>query len=458
MTEGRPSLAPSGLRLEALPLFVVGVSYRSASVAVRERVAVATEERAHLLSQLREGGVVREAMVVSTCNRVEIYAAALDLDAARERVVELLAARAPGEDLRPYLYERRGREAVLHIFRVAASLDSLVVGEPQILGQVKEAYEAAAAADAMGGILGRALHRAFFVAKRVRTETALGAGQVSVASVAVDLARKIYSDLSGREVLLLGAGEIAESAARALKAAGTTKLLIANRSFERAESLARLIDGASPRSLGELPGLLEHADIVLVSTGAAGFVVTREMAAAAVKRRRGRPLFFVDVAVPRNVDPRVHDLDNCYRYDIDDLEHIVGAGMKNRQGEADAAELLVSQEIEGFLAWARQLEITPTIVALRERVRGTLAAELDRTLGTRLKHLPEDDRKALGVMLDAAVNKLLHAPTRALKAATDDPDGDAIVAAVRRLFELPEGHESAVPLQPSGDDKTEQRH
>jgi glutamyl-tRNA reductase len=312
---------------------------------------------------------------------------------------------------------------------------------------LKEAFEAASAADSIGSVLGRAMHRAFHVAKRVRTETALGAGQVSVASVAVDLARKIHGELAGREVLLLGAGEIAESAAKALKAAGASKILIANRSFEKAETLARSIEGASPRSLEELPVLLEHADVVLVSTGAAGFVVSREVAAKAIKHRRGRPLFFVDVAVPRNVDPRVHDLDNCYRYDIDDLEHIVAAGMDGRKQEADAAEKLVREECEGFVAWARQLEVTPTIVALRERVRSTLAAELERTLAGRLKHLSDDDRKALGVMLDAAANKLLHAPTRALKGATQSSDGDLVVAAVRRLFDLPD------PEPSTADDK-----
>lgn len=436
--ERTTSLPPTQLATNAIPIVVVGVSHRSASVAVRERVAVAHEERPSMLRAIRDGESIKEAMVLSTCNRVEVYVASPDLDAARSRVVAALAGRAPGEDLRPHLYERRGGEAVRHIFRVASSLDSLVVGEPQILGQMKEAFEAASGLETIGSVLGRAMHRAFHVAKRVRTETALGAGQVSIASVAVDLARKIHGELTGREVLLLGAGEIAESAAKALKSAGAAKILIANRSFDKAETLARAIEGASPRSLEELPSLLEHADVVLVSTGAAGFVVGRDVAAKAIKHRRGRPLFFVDVAVPRNVDPRVHDLDNCYRYDIDDLEQIVADGMQGRKHEADAAEKLVHEECEGFLVWARQLEVTPTIVALRERVRSTLAAELEKTLNSRLKHLSDDDRKALGVMLDAAANKILHAPTRVLKGATQSSEGDLVVAAVRKLFELPE--------------------
>ena len=433
---------------DPLKVAVVGVSYKSAPVAVRERVAIAGEEREDVLGQVRAEDV-REAMVVSTCNRVEIYLAGDDEERIVERARQVLSARVPGEDLRPYLYDRRGLDAVRHVFRVASSLDSLVVGEPQILGQVKEAFEAATAIDAIGGALSRCMTRAFHVAKRVRTETALGAGQVSVASVAVDLAKSIYSDLSGHEVLLLGAGEIAESAARALKAAGATKLLIANRSFEKAEALASQIVGASPRSLVELPTLLEHADIVLVSTGAAGFVVTREIAAQAVKRRRGRALFFVDVAVPRNVDPRVHDLDNCYRYDIDDLESIVSSGMKERRSEADAAERLVAREVEQYVSMARQLEATPTIVALRERVRSTLGAELDKTLAGRLKHLSEDDRKALGTMLEAAANKILHAPTRALKQAVDKPEGSALIDATRQLFELEPAEE-----QPAAVDET----
>lgn len=451
MNEARSSLRSD----DALNIAVVGVSYKSAPVAVRERVAIAGEERAGFLGQLRGDGAVREAVLVSTCNRVEVYAAGEDPIAAVERAKQILAARVPGEDLRPYLYDRKGREALHHVFRVAASLDSLVVGEPQILGQVKEAFEAATQAESVGSVLTRVLTRAFHVAKRVRSETSLGAGQVSVASVAVDLARKIYSDLSGHEVLLLGAGEIAESAARALRAAGAQRILIANRSYDKAEALAGQIDGAVPRSLGELPLLLEHADVVLVSTGAASFVVTREIAAAAVKRRRGRPLFFVDVAVPRNVDPRVHDLDNCYRYDIDDLEQIVAEGMHERRAEADAAEKIVTGEVEGFLAWARQLEVTPMIVALRERVRATLAAELEKTLGGRLKHLPEDDKKALGVMLEAAANKILHHPTRVLKQAADHPDGDAILGAVRQLFDLPE-HGGAIAAAP--EERRSSRH
>ncbi len=449
MTESR-----SSIKRDPLKVAVVGVSYKSAPVAVRERVAIAGEERDRVLAELRDENAIREAIVVSTCNRVEVYAAGDDEMRAVEHAKHVLSARVPGEDLRPYLYDRKGIDAVKHVFRVASSLDSLVVGEPQILGQVKEAFEAAVACETVGGVLSRCLTRAFHVAKRVRSETALGAGQVSVASVAVDLAKTIYSDLSGHEVLLLGAGEIAESAARALKAAGATRILIANRSFEKAEALASQIEGASPRSLAELPTLLEHADVVLVSTGAAGFVVTREIAAAAVKRRRGRPLFFVDVAVPRNVDPRVHDLNNCYRYDIDDLEQIVADGLKERRAEADAAERLVTGEVDQYIAFARQLEVTPTIVALRERVRATLGAELERTLAGRLKHLPDEDRKALGIMLDAAANKILHAPTRALKQATDRPDGPALVEAARTLFELPSTEASAEPV----DAEREQRH
>lgn len=435
------------MKADPLKVAVVGVSYKSATVAVRERVAIAGEERENVLGQLRAEDV-REAMIVSTCNRVEVYIAGDDEARIVERAKHILASRVPGEDLRPFLYDRRGLEAVRHVFRVASSLDSLVVGEPQILGQVKEAFEAANAADSVGTALSRCVTRAFHVAKRVRTETALGAGQVSVASVAVDLARTIYSDLSGHEVLLLGAGEIAESAARALNAAGATRLLIANRSFEKAENLASQIQGASPRSLAELPTLLEHADIVLVSTGAAGFVITREIAAQAVKRRRGRALFFVDVAVPRNVDPRVHDLNNCYRYDIDDLEKIVADGMKERRSEADAAERLVQTEVDQYVTMARQLEITPTIVALRERVRSTLGSELDKTLNSRLKHLGEDDRKALGVMLEAAANKILHAPTRALKQGKPE-----LIEAIRALFEI----DDEVPA-PAADDVTQSRH
>ncbi|MBI2390694.1 MAG: glutamyl-tRNA reductase [Deltaproteobacteria bacterium] len=446
--------APKGQQNDPLKVAVIGVSYKSAPVAVRERVAIAGDEREQFLAQLRGDHAVREAILVSTCNRVEIYAAGDSEEAVIERAKQLFSQRVPADDIRPFLYDRRGRDAVHHVFRVASSLDSLVVGEPQILGQVKEAFEIATSCDAVGGVLTRAMTKAFHVAKRVRSETALGAGQVSVASVAVDLAKTIYADLGGREVLLLGAGEIAESAARALKAGGATRIVIANRSFDKAEALASQIEGAAARPLTDLPHLLEAADIVLVSTGAANFVVTRELAAQAVKKRRGRALFFVDVAVPRNVDPRVHDLDNCYRYDVDDLEQIVAQGLEERRAEADAAERLVRAELDAYVAWARQLEVTPTVVAIRERVRATLAAELERTLAGRLKHLPEDDRKALGVMLEAAANKILHAPTRALKQAMEDPDGAGLVDSARRLFDLP----VTSPAQEPVDEARSPRH
>ncbi len=420
-----------------MSVVVVGASYRTAPIAVRERLAIANDQRAEILARIRaRDAAVREAMIVSTCNRVEIYAEVDGHAVPHHGLADALCARASFEEVRPHLYERIDAEAIRHIFRVAASLDSLVLGEPQILGQLKEAFDAASAAETIGARLSKTLQRAFFVGKRVRTETALGEGQVSVASVAVDLTKRLFDTLADREVLLLGAGEIAESAARSLLAAGASRVRIANRSRDKAEALAQAVDPecrfASTHPIDELPKLLETADVVLVSTGAPTYVVTRELAATALKRRRGRPIFFIDLAVPRNVDPVVHSLDGCYRYDLDDLEKTIVVSGERRRTEAARAEAIVAEEARTFGEWVRQQSVTPTIVALRARFRGTLTTELQRSFTGRLRHLRDEDRQQLALMVDAAVNKLLHAPTRALKATVEaETDGGLVDARAR---------------------------
>jgi glutamyl-tRNA reductase len=335
----------------------------------------------------------------------------------------------------PYLYDKSGDQAVRHIFRVAASLDSMVLGEPQILGQVKDAYEAAVAAGTLRSFLGRCVHRAFTVAKRVRTETALGAGTVSISSVAVDLARKIFGDLGNHTVLLVGAGEMAEAAARSL-GKGARAIRVCNRSFERAAALAQQFGGgAAP--LDQLEEELFLSDVVVTSTASRTHVVTRDMVKRAMKARKGRTLFFVDIAVPRNVEPDVHKIDNVYVYNVDDLEHEVAFGLKARQKEVAAADKIVEEELVQFEAWARGLNVQPTIVSLRAKTRGVLQAELERSLSGRLKHLTEGDRSALQQMIDSATNKLLHAPTTRLKTGASTDAGADLVEALVHLFDLP---------------------
>jgi glutamyl-tRNA reductase len=416
---------------------VVGLSHKTAPVEVRERFSAGAEILPEVLARLAKKPELKEVMFLSTCNRVEVFAAGED-DAALRAIREALASHVESspDDIAAYLYDKSGDEAVRHIFRVAASLDSMVLGEPQILGQVKDAYDAAVAAGTLRSFLQRCVHRAFTVAKRVRTETALGAGTVSISSVAVDLARKIFGDLGDHVVLLVGAGEMAEQAAKSL-GKGAKAIRVCNRSFERAAHLAAQFGGAAA-PLDQLEDELFLSDVVVTSTGSRTFVVTREMVKRVMKARKGRTLFFVDIAVPRNVEPEVHKIDNVYVYNVDDLEHEVAFGLKARQAEVARAEKIVAEELVEFEQWARGLNVQPTIVALRAKTKAVLQAELERSLAGRLKHLAEGDRAALQQMVESAVNKLMHAPTTRLKAGASNDDGADLVRVVKHLFDLPD--------------------
>jgi glutamyl-tRNA reductase len=327
----------------------------------------------------------------------------------------------------------------------------MVLGEPQILGQVKLAYDAAVAAGTLRSHLARCVHRAFTVAKRVRTETQLGAGIVSISSVAVDLAKRIFGDLSSSTVLLVGAGEMAEQAAKSL-GKGAKSIRVCNRSFERAATLAAAFEGtAAP--LDKLEAELVISDVVVTSTSSKTFVITKDLVKRVMKQRKGKTLFFIDIAVPRNVDPGVHQLDNVYVYNVDDLEAEVAENMKLRQNEVALAESIVESELADWASWARGLDVNPTVVALRARTRTVLLAELERSLGQRLKHLPEGDRAALTQMLESATNKLLHAPITRLRASARAASSDAgdLVGAVHHLFDLPRAPE------PADDDERDSR-
>jgi glutamyl-tRNA reductase len=437
-------------------IVVVGLSHRTAPLEVRERLVAGADALPAVLARLAGREELAEVMFLSTCNRVEVVAlvqgeALLEsgLAAIREELARQGGA-ANGDQLAPYLYEKQGDEAVRHVFRVAASLDSMVLGEPQILGQVKDAYDAAVAAGALRGTLARCISRAFSLAKRVRTETAIGAGTVSISSVAVDLARRIFADLDERIVLLLGAGEMAEAAARSL-GKGARALRICNRSFDRAAALAGDMQAAAVPWEG-LEAELAQADVVVASTASARPIVTRDMVRRAMKARKGRSLLFVDIAVPRNVEPEAHAIDNVYVFNIDDLEQEVARGMKARHAELDAAEAIVAEEVAQFLVWTRGLEVQPTVVAMRAKARAVLFSELERSLSGRLKHLVEDDRAALAQMLESGVSKLLHAPTTKLKArAADGNDAGELAAAVRFLFDLEEAEASAQAARGEGE-------
>jgi len=434
----------------SLPVVVIGVSHKTAPVDVRERFAAGSEVLPELLARLSARPELEEAMFLSTCNRVEVIALhkpGSNLEdatraasrAIREALREQIGASSI-DDLSEWLYEKSGEAAVRHIFRVAASLDSMVLGEPQILGQVKDAYDAAVAAGALRSHLSRCVHRAFTVAKRVRTETQLGAGIVSISSVAVDLTKRIFGDLKSSTVLLVGAGEMAEQAAKSLGKGGKS-IRVCNRSFERAATLAAMFGGtAAP--LDQLEAELVISDVVVASTSSKTFVITKDLVKRVMKQRKGKTLFLIDIAVPRNIDPEVHNLDNVYVYNIDDLEAEVAENMKLRQKEVTAAEMIVDAELAEWAAWARGLNVKPTVVALRARTRGVLVAELERSLGQRLKHLTEGDRAALLQMMESATNKLLHAPTTRLKAAASSSSAGDLVEAMHHLFDLPKAPES----------------
>jgi glutamyl-tRNA reductase len=439
-------------------IFVFGLSHKTAPIEVREKLAIRAEDLPAAVAQLARRPEVREIMVLSTCNRVEVFGAARpgrDRDASRAAAAIEAALRARldpslAAQLDRYVYRYEGDAAVRHMFRVASSLDSLVVGEPQILGQLRDAYEVATAAGTIGTLLGRAVETALHAGKRVRTETQIGAGTVSVSSVAVELADQIFGELTGRLVALLGAGEMAEAAAKHLCAAGA-RLVVVNRSAERGAVLARSF-GATSRPWDALRDTLLEADVVLCSTASQGYVLGRELIASVERARRGRSLFLIDIAVPRNVDPAANELDGVYLYDIDDLSKIAAETVRERASEATRAEAIVDEEAEAFAAWLDGLSVTPTIVALRSRVQQLLSAELQRSLGGKLKHLGEQERKALEDMMAAALNKLTHAPSTRLKAAAAEGSAADLVESLRHLFDLGEQGASGSVRPPARSD------
>lgn len=422
-------------------IVVVGLSHKTAPIDVRERLALPAEVIPEVLHGLLDGGVVKEAMVVSTCNRVEFVVAGADgsradLAELARATVDAVLRRSPG--VTGHLYQHVGNDAVQHLFRVAASLDSLVVGEPQILGQVKDAYDVARGAGTVGSILHRVIPRAIRAAKRVRSETTVGAGQVSVPSVAIDLGRQIFGDLSRHTAALVGSGEMAETVARLLRQAGS-RLVVLGRNPERVAEVSTLMQ-AEPRSLSEMDVTLVEADVVITATSATGFVINEPQVRALRKMRRGRSLFFIDLAVPRDVDPSVGNLDGVFLYNVDDLSTIVAESLEGRRREAERAEQIVAEEAASYDRWAEAEQATPTIVALREKLRRVFEGEVDRSLSGKLRHLGEAEREALIVMVEASLKKMLHPTTVHLRRLAADPasrgDLEEAVELLRSLFDL----------------------
>jgi glutamyl-tRNA reductase len=438
-------------------LFVVGVSWRTAPVAVRERFAYTEAELGEALRRLRGQPEIAEAMLISTCNRVEIYGVASG-EAERAAAVArrfLLGDRAGaggvGADV---IYQRTDDDAVGHVFTVASALDSLVIGEAQILGQLKDAYATAQAAGATGPTLGRCLERAFGVAKRTRRETGIARGSSNVSSVAVELAGRVFGELTGRHVLVLGAGKMSALAARHLRQAGVAELVVSNRSPERAAALAREL-GATARPWAELEPLLAAADVVVTSTGATQPILTRALMLRVAKARRYRPLVIIDIAVPRDAEPRIVDAEGVYLFDIDDLERVVASNLAERQKAAAQASAIVDHERREFLQWQRAQAVVPTIRAMRAHFTAVAEAEVQRTVDAlaRRDHTPAQRDEAIRRLGQLIVSKLLHAPQQALRAA-DEADVSARVEAVCALFELQlqegegSGGAEVAPLRP----------
>jgi glutamyl-tRNA reductase len=390
------------------------------------------------LHQLKSLPSLRENMILSTCNRVEIYAAVRETDKAILDLKHFLS-QYHGLALKEFeknLYVFMGEEAVKHIFRVASSLDSMVVGEPQILGQIKSAYEMAVESKTSGLILHRLLHRAFHVAKRVRTETKIGDSAVSVSSVAVELAQKIFETLEKKTVLLIGAGEMCELAARHLVSGGVEKVLVTNRTYERAASLAQEFKGeAIP--FDEMNQGLRRVDIVISATDASQYLIRHDQIAKVIKERKQKPIFFIDIGDPRDIEPSVGDIENVYLYNIDDLKKMADENVKDRWKEAQRAEAIVQEEVIKFVNWYHSLEVTPTVVALRNKFEEIRKKELEKTLSLH-PHLSDKEKKSLDALTSAIVNKILHTPSTLLKQSNEEAMADFYLDTLRTLFQLPE--------------------
>jgi glutamyl-tRNA reductase len=415
-----------------MKIFVAGLNHNTADVEVREKVAFNGSRLDEGLRRFRELPEIEEAMILSTCNRVELYAHVKDTLKASESIKNFLSEfhHVNRELLDKAIYTHDDVDAIRHIFRVASSLDSMVVGEPQILGQLKEAFETSLEKKTTGILLNRLMKKAISVAKRVRSETKIAENAVSISFAAVELAKKIFADLSDKVFMLLGAGEMAELAARHLMSNGVKEVIVANRSFERACDLSKEFSGR-PVTLDDFLREMLHSDIVICSTGAPNYILMKDQMQKVMKERKQRPVFLIDISVPRNIDPKINNLDNVYLYNIDDLQGIVDTNMFERKKEAEKAEKIIEEEIEPFLKWLSSLDSVPTIVALREKAEDIKKEEFEKLMN-RFPEMEDKQKKAIECMASAIINKLIHPPTKALK--EDPEDKDLMIAIIKKLY------------------------
>ena len=419
-----------------MKLLITGVSHRTAPVAVRERLAFREMLLPAALTSLKARDGVTEAVILSTCNRVEITITTDDA-VDPEGIVEAFLAESKSidvADIQPHVYHHEGRDAIHHLFRVAASLDSMVVGEPQILGQLKSAYTAAKNCGAVCGWLDGLLTRSFNVAKRVRSETGIGQMAVSVSYAAAELARKIFGTLSNRTVMIVGAGKMSELAARHLRRSGVSHVFVTNRTHERAMEMARIFQG-TPVEYTRFTAMLPEVDILITSSGAPHYILRKEEMHRVITARRNRPMFLIDIGVPRNIEPAVNQIDNIFLYDIDDLQEVVNANLRERLKEAERAEALVVEEVDRTIARLKVAEVTPTIVGLQEQLEQIRSAEIDRARRKYGPFTPEQEQ-AMEALSRGIINKIAHGPISELRDHAGHPDGVHVVAAIRKAFHL----------------------
>lgn len=414
----------------------IGMNHETAPVELRECLAKEPENTSSALASMRELPSIKEGMFISTCNRVEALCTTENPNDARQSIVALMS-RIGGiseHNFSSNLYTFEDMEAVKHIFRVASSLDSMAVGEPQILGQIKDAYSQATREKTSGVILNRFMHRAFHVAKRVRTETGISDAAISISYAAVELAKKIFHDLDGKKVLLIGAGEMAELAARHLLSNGVKSMTVANRTFDRAVRVAESFHGNAV-SFEEIGSQLLEVDIVITSTASPDYVITHDQVKGSLRKRRNRPLFFIDIAVPRDVEPRVNDLGNIYLYDIDDLKGVIEVNVARRQQEAVKAERIVLEEVIKFERWLKTLEVVPTIISIKEKAEAIRQIELKRSLRN-VDKLTPSQIEMIETLTRSITEKIINDPILVLKRKADRPSKDSYLDITRKLFDL----------------------
>ena len=417
-------------------LVLVGVNHKATPVEIREKLAFNQVKLEASLEHLVSCPEITENIILSTCNRVEIYARVDNTDQGIQLLKDFICdyhGLSRGS-LDQYFYSYQDDRAIEHLFRVSASLDSMILGEAQILGQVKDAYSTARALSSTGLVLNQLFEKAFNVAKKVREETGISERGVSISSAAVELAKKIFEDLENHSVMLVGTGEMAELAAKHLISYGVKTVYVASRTYERAASLAETLNGCA-LDFDAFKEELYRADIVITSTSAPKFIIHKEMIEQAIHKRKNKPIFLIDIAVPRDIAPEVNDLENVYLYDIDDLQNVVNANMEERQKEAENAMEIIKEEVTKFNNWFSTLDAVPTIVEMRNRAEEMRKVEVDKTLKN-LAHISEEDQKAIHQLTQSLVNKILHKPTINLKKKTQSQDGHVYLKAIRHLFHL----------------------